>query len=71
MNSIKTTLKAMLSQGICISVNMQPVDTPQAVDHLIVHDDACYMFDYLWDENGNFRQLNVSILECTPPKKDI
>lgn len=70
MNSVKATLAAMLSRGICISVNMQPISTTQAIDKLIVHDDACIMFDYLWDEDGNFRQLDVSILETNTLKKD-
>ncbi|MGN0481882.1 MAG: hypothetical protein ACI4EV_09950 [Lachnospiraceae bacterium] len=64
MDSLKDKLRQMLDQGISISINMHKIHNPNAMDHYLLHDDANYMLDYMWDENGNFLQLNVNILEC-------
>lgn len=66
---LKIQLKNMLEQGVNISVNMHQIHNINTLDHYIIHDDATYMFDYMWDENGNFLQFNVNILERDKKRK--
>lgn len=62
MNLLKDQLIEMLDKGVCVSINMHKIHTANTLDHYILHDDSNYMLDYMWDENGNFLQLNVNIL---------
>lgn len=62
MDSLKLKLLEFMDKGVCVSINMHKIHTANSLDHYILHDDANYMFDYMWDENGNFLQLNVNIL---------
>lgn len=63
MHSLKEELQELLKQDICVSINGKILTDKTFVENLEIRDDAHFMLDYIWNEDGSFLRLNYHILD--------
>lgn len=66
MYSLREEIQELLEQDICVSINGKILTDKASVDNLEIRDNARFMLDYIWDENGRFLRLDYHILDPEP-----
>lgn len=66
MYLLKEALQALIEQDVCVSVNDRILADKTTAKNLEIRDDARFMLDYIWDEEGCLLRLNYDILDSEP-----